>query len=84
MLEAYGATHTGNVRPHNEDRMLVEIPLGLFAVADGMGGHNAGEVAADLAIDTLKVFVERSRNDTDHTWPVAARLGGSRPSPTHG
>ena len=69
MLEAYGATHAGNVRPHNEDRMLVEIPLGLFAVADGMGGHNAGEVAADLAIDTLKVFVERSRNDTDHTWP---------------
>src|SRR5687768_4087267 len=69
MIEAYGATHAGNVRPHNEDRMLMDIPFGLFAVADGMGGHNAGEVAASITIDTLKTFVERSHNDTDHTWP---------------
>ena len=69
MIDAYGATHPGHVRPHNEDRMLVDIPFGLFAVADGMGGHNAGEVAASITIETLKVFVERSHNDTDHTWP---------------
>ena len=69
MIEASGATHPGNVRPHNEDRMLVDIPFGLFAVADGMGGHNAGEIAASITIDTLQLFVERSHNDTDHTWP---------------
>ena len=49
--------------------MLVDVPLGLFAVADGMGGHNAGEVACALAIDTLHTFIERSRQDPDHTWP---------------
>lgn len=49
--------------------MLVDVPLGLFAVADGMGGHNAGEVACALALDTLHTFIERSRQDPDHTWP---------------
>jgi protein phosphatase len=49
--------------------MLVDVPLGLFAVADGMGGHNAGEVACALALETLHSFVERSQHDPDHTWP---------------
>lgn len=69
MVEAHGVTHPGHVRPQNEDSMLVDIPLGLFAVADGMGGHNAGEVACALALDTLHSFIERSRQDPDHTWP---------------
>lgn len=69
VIEAHGATHPGKARAQNEDRMLVDVPLGLFAVADGMGGHNAGEVASTLATETLQAFVERSRNDPDHTWP---------------
>lgn len=69
VIEAHGATHPGTVRAQNEDRMLVDIPLGLFAVADGMGGHNAGEIASSLAVETLQAFIERSRNDPDHTWP---------------
>jgi protein phosphatase len=69
VIDAHGATHPGKVREQNQDRMLVDIPLGLFAVADGMGGHNAGEVASALALETLQAFVERSRNDRDHTWP---------------
>jgi PPM family protein phosphatase len=69
MVESHGATHPGHVRPQNEDSMLVDVPLGLFAVADGMGGHNAGEVACALALETLHTFVERSQHDPDHTWP---------------
>lgn len=46
-----GGTHKGMVRPGNEDAYLIAPPL--FAVADGLGGHQAGEVASSLAIDTL-------------------------------
>jgi serine/threonine protein phosphatase PrpC len=69
MIQAHGATHPGRVRQQNEDAMLLDPELGLFAVADGMGGHNAGEVASALAIETLRSFAERSRHDPDHTWP---------------
>lgn len=68
-LDGRGATHSGRVRPQNEDTLLVDVPLGVFAVADGMGGHNAGEVASQLALDTLHTFLERSYQDPDHTWP---------------
>lgn len=52
MHHAYAAlTHVGRVREHNEDSLLAEPPL--FAVADGLGGHLAGEIASKIAIDTL-------------------------------
>ena len=49
--------------------MLIDNALGLFVVADGMGGANAGEVAARLAIDVVHGFLVRSSQDADHTWP---------------
>ena len=45
-------THSGQVRTNNEDAFVVEDRL--FVVADGMGGHNAGEVASAMAVDSLK------------------------------
>lgn len=47
----------------------------LFAVADGMGGHDAGEVASRLALEALSGFIRRSAADTDFSWPYG--LDGS-------
>ena len=56
MKFAFGdRTDVGRGRPENEDSLLVDAEDGLYAVADGMGGHRAGEVASATAIDALKV-----------------------------
>ena len=57
MLRAYGLTDKGRVRATNEDYFLIDESLGLAVAADGMGGHNAGEVAARLAVDTIAEFI---------------------------
>lgn len=55
----YGSrTEIGNVREHNEDSLTVLPPL--FAVADGMGGHEAGEVASEITINTLNDLAPQS------------------------
>ena len=69
MLTAHGVTHAGNVRKGNEDSLFWDADLGLFVVADGMGGHNAGEVASQLAVEAIKGFLARSRDGEDFTWP---------------
>jgi PPM family protein phosphatase len=68
-VTAGGCTDTGPVRPVNQDWLEWDLELGLFLVADGMGGHKAGEVAAHLAIDTVRRFIAQSAEAEDLTWP---------------
>ncbi|MBC7978415.1 MAG: serine/threonine-protein phosphatase, partial [Myxococcales bacterium] len=56
-MKCAGDTHRGKVRPTNEDSLIVEPRMGLYAVLDGMGGANAGDVASMLARDTIRDFV---------------------------
>jgi len=69
-LKAAGLTHVGRQRQHNEDAFLVEANAHLFLVADGMGGHAAGEIASRIAVDSISEFILHTKED-DGTWPHA-------------
>jgi protein phosphatase len=61
VVAAAGDTHVGKVRAGNEDALIVEPELGLYAVLDGMGGANAGDVASQLARDVIRAYVREWR-----------------------
>ena len=67
-VTAVGRTDVGLQREHNEDCFLILEKHGLFVVADGMGGHQAGDVASKMAADAMASFFETTEND-DATWP---------------
>lgn len=67
MISFHGQTDVGRRRSLNEDTILAEGDL--FIVCDGMGGHKAGEVASQLAVDAIQRFVKRSAEDAEITWP---------------
>ena len=68
-LIASASTHVGR-RKRNEDAYVLDAELGLFAVADGMGGYHGGEIASHLAVSALAEFWALSA-DPDATWPYA-------------
>ena len=65
MLEAFALSDQGCVRSNNEDYCLIKPELGLYVLADGMGGARAGERASQLAVDTVvEVVREAQRRDS--------------------
>ena len=78
VLDTFGMTDVGLRRDHNEDHFYVNDDLGLYIVADGMGGHAAGEVASHTAIRSISDFLFSAKHEHDFTWPfgVDAKLNG--------
>lgn len=66
---AVGQTDVGCVRKHNEDNFLIDAELGLYIVADGLGGHAAGEVASQIVVDKMGQFIAQTV-EQDRTWPL--------------
>lgn len=71
-FKSFGFSDLGKVRKNNEDSYLCDDDSGLYLVADGMGGHASGEVASNLAVESVKDFVARSRKG-DFKWPIEFR-----------
>ncbi len=68
-IEAFGLTDVGRKRKHNEDNYALDVEEGLFIVADGMGGHAAGEVASKITVETIGEFISATRQKEEATWP---------------
>ena len=85
LMVAYGATDIGTVRTSNEDNFLIDARIGLAMVADGMGGHAAGEVASAGALTAIRDYLAAHGNlhrgggfeaaDPDATWSDPAMRG---------
>jgi protein phosphatase len=68
-VKACGLSDVGRQRDHNEDSFLVDLDAKLFVVADGMGGHAAGEVASGMAVQSIVEFISRTDQE-EATWPL--------------
>lgn len=71
--EVTAQSHTGMLRDHNEDSFLVDPKSGLCLVADGMGGHLAGEVASKLCVDTIQARLMGQLQATDAAIEMVSR-----------
>jgi len=69
MLIPGGYSDVGTVRTSNEDAFGILPDLGFMLVADGMGGHAAGEVASRLTREAMEGFITRTQADREFTWP---------------
>jgi serine/threonine protein phosphatase PrpC len=68
-LQAWCQTDVGLRRDNNQDSFLIDESLGLFLVADGMGGHRGGEVASKLAVETVRDVVQQSLRESGARKP---------------
>ncbi len=69
-LDAFALSISGR-RHSNEDAVCARPELGLFMVADGLGGYEGGEIASTIAVETIQDLVRRTASDADVTWPYS-------------
>ena len=65
IVESASITDKGKKRKTNEDALILEDALGLYVVADGMGGHRAGDIASRLVVETIGEYIKKSRDNDD-------------------
>jgi protein phosphatase len=70
-----GLTDVGRKRPHNEDAFVLDDTLGLYIVADGVGGHAKGEIASNESVEEVRMWVRRHLPEIDQC--LAVRDGAS-------
>ncbi|MFH1672239.1 MAG: Stp1/IreP family PP2C-type Ser/Thr phosphatase [Pseudomonadota bacterium] len=61
MVDSYAMTDVGKVRSGNEDDFVIDDTCGVYVVSDGMGGHQAGEVASQLVVTTIRDYIKQYR-----------------------
>src|ERR1035438_2649500 len=71
-------TDPGRLRTENQDRSYVDDTLGVFLVIDGLGGHAAGEKAAETALDVIRTELETSSGDTRQRIRAAIAAANNR------
>ena len=74
-IESSGISDIGRRRKQNEDSFFYDDGMGLYVVADGMGGHNAGEVASKLVVETIRDYLKQDHNGV--TSPDTANTNGN-------
>lgn len=74
IVTSQGLSDPGCIRSENQDRILCDDQLGLYIVCDGLGGRRRGDIAAQLATDTIHQYVECSRDPKEVTWPYGFNL----------
>ena len=73
-LQAWCQTDVGLRRENNQDSFLIDESIGIYIVADGMGGHRGGEVASKIAVDTIRDVVQQSLRESGARRPNAREL----------
>jgi serine/threonine protein phosphatase PrpC len=75
MAQAAGFSDIGKIRKANEDSFLINEPIGLYVVADGMGGHRGGGMASRMAVEAIDAYMRAAAEETPASKEMAAAEG---------